>query len=82
MLLSRETYPTDREAVSLVVGYRAPNERAEVSNLITAFGNTFNIGIGVISFDVLMGLVVSSVLYGKVLSPSDLEKLRGFADVA
>lgn len=82
MLLSRETYPTDKEAVSLVVGYKAPNERAEVSNLISAFENTFSIQIGVISFDVLLSLVVSSVLYGKVLNPSDLEKLRGFADVA
>lgn len=82
MLLSRETYPTSREAVSLVVGYKAPNERAEVSNLISAFENTFEIRIGVISFDILMNLVVSSVLHGMVLSPSDLEKLRGFADVA
>lgn len=81
MLLSRETYPTSREAVTLVVGYKSPNERAEVSSLISAFEKAFDIRVGVVSFDVLMSLVVASVLHERIPDAGKFEKLRGFADV-
>lgn len=82
ILLSREQYPTSETATSLVVGYHAPNERAEASDLIDAFRIVYGINVGIISYDVLARLVVRSVLHGQTITPKQLEKLRGFADVA
>lgn len=81
ILLSRKQYPTSDTTTSLVVGYHAPNERAEVSDLIDAFKSVYGINVGVISYDVLTRLVVRSVLHGQTITPEQLEKLRGFADV-
>lgn len=81
ILLSRKQYPTTNEASSLVVGYHAPNDRAEVSDLIAAIWAAYGIRIGVISFDTLLFLVVQSVLHGRTVSSEQLESLEGFANV-
>ena len=57
VLLSRKSYSTDWETVSLAVGYNPPNERAEVSRLIADIKNAFGIKIGVIDFHSLLMLV-------------------------
>ena len=81
ILLSRKQYPTSVSATSLVVGYHAPNERAEVSSLIDAFKNAYGINVGVISYDVLLKLVVRAVIDGHTIKPDQLESIKGFADV-
>ncbi|MDD4380930.1 MAG: hypothetical protein PHR15_05565 [Atopobiaceae bacterium] len=82
IMLSRQDYQTSADTVSLVVGYKAPNERAEVASLIEAFRSVFGINIGVISFDVLVGLVVECVTKQKTISVKQLQTLKGFANVA
>ncbi len=81
ILLSRKTYNTTEEATSLVVGYKCPNKRAEVSSLISAIYEAYGYKIGVISLDVLLTLVVAKVLDGKSVSIIRLDEIKGFADV-
>ena len=50
--------------------------------MIDAFRIVYGINVGIISYDVLARLVVRSVLHGQTITPKQLEKLRGFADVA
>ncbi len=80
MLLSRKTYVTSEDTASLVVGYKAPNDRAEVGNLIDSFYEVYGVSIGVISFDVLITLAVNRVLNNRGLATEDLEKVRGFTN--
>ena len=79
ILLSRNAETTKRETVSLVVGYHAPNERAEVASLIDAFHNQFGFNIGVIPLDVLLRLVVDRVLHDITVDHAQLRSLRGIA---
>lgn len=79
IILSRNAETTKRETVSLVVGYHAPNERAEVASLIDAFHNQFGFNIGVIPLDVLLRLVVGRVLHDITVDYAQLRSLRGIA---
>lgn len=79
ILLSRNASTTSRETASLVVGYHAPNERAEVASLIEAFHNQFGFNIGVIPLNVLLRLVVDCVLHGRTVNREQLRTLRGIA---
>lgn len=79
ILLSRKAHPTDNQTASLVVGYNAPNERADVADLILAAKAYFGINVGVIPLDVLFNLVVDSVLDNKTVSPQELGELNGIA---
>lgn len=81
ILLSRKKYPTSVSATSLVVGYHAPNERAEVSSLVDAFKSVYGINVGVISYDVLIKLVIGAVIEGRTIKSDQLEAIKGFADV-
>lgn len=81
ILLSRETYSTSKEATSLAVGYKAPNDRAEVSALIGAFYDAYGFSIGVLSLEDILSLVVAQVVEGKGFDDSVLTNLRGFVDV-
>jgi hypothetical protein len=59
VLLSRKTFVTDDKTVSLAVGYFMPNDRAEVSRLISDFKVTYGYKIGVIDFKSLLSVAVS-----------------------
>lgn len=73
ILLSRESYKTDWETVSLAVGYYPPNERAEVSRLITDIKKTFGVSVGVIDFKALI-MMASAVIRGG--NDNLIEKIR------
>lgn len=79
--LSRAGLETQRELSSLVVGYRIPNERGEMSNLIDDVFNAFGLRIGVIDLTSLTRLALCVVKYGKTIEPSQLSKLLGYLDV-
>lgn len=81
ILLSRKTYETANEATSLVVGYKSPNKRAEVSSLIEAFYDVYGFKVAVISLDVLYALVVAKVLDGKSITAVQLDELKGLVGV-
>ncbi len=81
ILLARESAPTKRETTSLVVGFSPPNDRAEVSELITDIYSAFGLSIGAIDFRSLVLLAASSIA-GYAHDSRKILTLRGFIDVA
>lgn len=77
ILLSRKNYPTDRETTSLAIGFKAPNDRSEVYELIKNIKRAFGINIGVIDFYSLLILVISSISEGKKINLKQLSSLQG-----
>lgn len=82
ILLSRKYAPTLRETSSLVVGFSAPNDRADVTELIADVHATFGLSVGVLDLRSLLRLVVSKVVRGKAPEEKAILRLRGIADVA
>lgn len=61
ILLSRGTHPTLPETTSLAVGYYLPNDRAEVTNLMSDFKTAFGHNIGIIDLKTLLTIAVTIV---------------------
>lgn len=74
ILLSRQTYATTPEVSTLAVGYYMPNERAEVSQLISSIKETYGYKVGVIDLNSLLSLAISILVDGRGF---DREKLYG-----
>ena len=74
ILLSRKTHITTPEVSSLAIGYFMPNERAEVSRLISDIKATYGYKIGVIDLNSLLSLAISILVDNKGF---DKEKLYG-----
>ena len=64
ILLSRGSYVTDWSTVTLAVGYNLPNNRAEVSRLVSDIKTSFNINVGIIDFHSLITLASSAIRNG------------------
>jgi hypothetical protein len=63
------------------VGYNPPNDRAEVSRLITDIRNSFNIRVGIIDFESLLKLAIATVRgYGSSYV-DEVRNLEGLIDV-
>lgn len=74
VLLSRKTHITTPEVTTLAVGYFMPNERAEVSRLISDIKATYGYKIGVIDLHSLLSLAISVLVDERGF---DKEKLYG-----
>lgn len=74
VLLSRRTHITTPEVATLAVGYFMPNERAEVSRLISDIKATYGYKIGVIDLHSLLSLAISVLVDERGF---DKEKLYG-----
>jgi hypothetical protein len=81
ILLARQAAQTRRETTSLVVGLLAPNDRAEVAELIADIHAAFGIRIGVIDFRSL-ALLAAGALQGSKAEAETLFALKGFLNVA
>ncbi len=81
VLLSRGGLSTTRDLSSLVVGFRLPNERGEMSNLIDNVYSAFGISLGVIDLHSLAYLAARSIRDGLTIDAAQLAHLRGFLDV-
>jgi squalene cyclase len=81
ILLSRKSYVTDWNSSTIAVGYNPPNDRAEVSRLITDIRNTFNIHVGIIDFGSLLKLAVATVRGDGCSHIDEIRKLEGMIDV-
>jgi hypothetical protein len=81
VLLSRETYITQKHVTTLVVGYRLPNERAEVQKLIEDISHAFEITIGVLDFATLVELVARVKCENRSFVKSDFITLGGLIGV-
>ena len=81
ILLSRGGLETTPELSTLVVGYKIPNERGEMSKLIDDVQIAFNFKIGVLDLQTLVYLAMKSVLEGVSIDEEQLSHLKGFLDV-
>lgn len=77
VLLSRQTHATIPETSTLAIGYFMPNERAEVSRLISDIKATYNYKIGVIDLRSLLSLAISILIDGKGFDKEELYTLEG-----
>lgn len=80
ILLSRKTHITAPEVTSLAVGYYLPNDRAEVSRLISDFKETYGYRIGVIDLKSLLSMAVSILVDGKGFDKENLYALEGLVN--
>jgi hypothetical protein len=80
ILLSRRSYPTDWDTVTLAVGYYPPNERAEVSRLIADMKDTFGVRIGIIDLQSLLTIASESVRNGGS-HVSEIRQMEGLISV-
>ena len=69
---------TSRATSSLVVGYRIPNERGDMSNLIDDVFSAYEISLGVIDLATLAHLAILASCKGAALNGEQLSHLRGF----
>jgi hypothetical protein len=81
VLLSRGGLTTKKELTSLIVGFKIPNERAEMSTLIDDVFHAYDLRIGVIDLENLVKLTARSLQEKVTISPQQLASLRGFLDV-
>jgi hypothetical protein len=81
ILLARGGLETRRELTSLIVGYKLPNERGDMSNLIDNVFKAYNLPLGVIDLVSLAYLAARSVVDGVTIDHDQLSRLRGFLDV-
>jgi len=82
VLLSRKTHITTPEVSTLAVGYYMPNERAEVTRLISDFKEIYGYKIGVIDFKSLLSLAVSILVDGKGFDKENLYNLEGLVNAS
>lgn len=82
ILLSRKTHITTPEVTTLAVGYYLPNERAEVSRLISDFKETYGYSIGVIDLKSLLSLSISILLDGTGFEKEKLFTLEGLMNAS
>lgn len=80
ILLSRKTHCTLPETTTLVVGYYLPNDRAEVSTLITAFKFAYGYNIGVIDLKTLLTIAITIIYDNRSFDIVELKRLEGFAN--
>lgn len=77
ILLSRRTHITTPEITTLAIGYFMPNERAEVSRLISDIKDTYGYKIGVIDLKSLLSLAISILVDEKGFDKEQLYALEG-----
>ena len=77
ILLSRKTHVTEPDVTSLAVGYYLPNDRAEVSRLISDIKMTYGYKIGVIDLYSLLSMAISVLVDGKGIEKELLFSLEG-----
>lgn len=81
ILLSRKSYITDFETTTLAVGYKSPNDRSDVNQLIEDIYNVYKVRIGVIDFKSLLTMTVKRIVEKKEIDKEEFRKLRGIINV-
>lgn len=77
VMLSRKSYSTDKETVTLSVGFYPPNERAEVESLIDNIHQTFGINIGVLDTKTLIAIAVNAICNNEIINRDSFRLSRG-----
>ena len=81
ILLSRKTYVTDKKSSTFAVGYFPPNDRAEVSDLISDIKKTYGYSIAVFDIGSLINVAANIILFGKGIDHEKLYELEGIVNV-
>lgn len=81
VLLSRKTYKTTESCASFAVGYFAPNDRAEVIDLIADIKATFGYKIAVFDLPTLVVLSLNTLFLGRGIDLCKLAELEGIINV-
>lgn len=81
ILLSRGGFDTTPELTSLIVGYKIPNERGDLSALIDDIHIAYNLKIGVLDLRTLTFLAMRAVTQSMSIDERMLSHLKGFLDV-
>ena len=81
VFLARGGLETKLNTTSLIVGYRIPNARADMSMLIDDIDTAFGIRIGVIDLESLVILAIRTVTESISMDEAQLLRLKGFLDV-
>ena len=81
ILLARGGMETQRELSTLIVGYKIPNERAEMSMLIDDVYAAFGFRIGVLDLHTLAYVAIRAVTELVSIDEKQLSHLKGFLDV-
>jgi hypothetical protein len=81
ILLSRGGLQTRRELTSLVVGFKLPNERSDMSNLIDDVFAAYGLRLGVLDLISLARLAARRIADGVTIDGGQLGQLCGFLDV-
>lgn len=81
VLLARNSLRTDRNLTTLIIGYKFPNQRGDMLQLIDDIYKTFNIRIGVIDFKTLATLALQAGNKNSTIAPAVLGTLLGFLHV-
>ena len=82
ILLSRRTHATTPDISTLAVGYYMPNERAEVSRLISDIKATYGYKVGVIDLKSLLSLSISILVDEKGFDKERLYSLEGLMNAS
>ena len=81
ILLARKAHPTKPTTTTLVVGYNLPNDRAEVSALISDIYKAYGVTVGVIDTRSLLRMVAARIFQNKAVNHQDLAKLYGIIEI-
>ena len=81
ILLSRYGAKTRRELSSLIVGYKIPNERSDISRLLDDVYKTYNFKIGVLDLRSLTVLALKASMESVSIDKNQLSQLKGFINV-
>lgn len=81
ILLARGGLDTERKLTTLIVGYKIPNERADMSTLIEDVYKTFDFKIGVIDLRTLTYLAIRAITDSVTVDEEQISNLKGFLNV-
>ena len=80
ILLSRRTYPVTEEGASYAVGFYAPTNRAEISELIKDIKFTYGYKIAAFDIRSLIKISVNILLFNKGINVEKLYEMEGIID--
>jgi hypothetical protein len=81
VLLSRGGLATRKEVTSLIVGFKIPNDRGDMSTLIDDVYHAYGMPIGVFDLQSLVKLAIQSLTGKTTIAPNQLESMHGFLNV-
>ena len=77
VLLSRKSYITDFDCVSLAIGFEIPIASSEVYKLIEEIHEVYKINIGILSVKTLLSIALDCIKYEKKCDIAILKNARG-----